>query len=93
VIARQSGADIAAYQETARLDPKNAEVHNGLAWLLATGPDGVRDGKQAIKHATRACELTGWKEPNHRPGHTDPPRYRSQSEASREGVTGSAPNA
>jgi hypothetical protein len=65
VIARRSGADIAAYQETARLDPKNGEVHNGLAWLLATGPDGVRDGKQAIEHATRARELTGWKKLNY----------------------------
>jgi hypothetical protein len=32
--------------------------------MLAVGPDGVRDGKQAVAHATRACELTGWKMPN-----------------------------
>src|SRR5262249_19208480 len=33
-----------------------------LAWLWATGPDGVRDGKRAVEAATRACELTDWKE-------------------------------
>ena len=43
-------------------DPKNVEALNGLAWTLATCPDAkVRDGKQAIKHARRACELTDWK--------------------------------
>jgi hypothetical protein len=31
--------------------------------VLAAGPDGVRDGRQAVEHATRACELTGWKNP------------------------------
>ena len=31
--------------------------------MLAVGPEGVRDGKQAVAHATRACELTDWKKP------------------------------
>src|SRR5262249_44432673 len=44
-----------------RLDPKLARAHRGLAWVLATGPDAVRDGRRAVEHATRACELTGWK--------------------------------
>ena len=55
---------IAAFQEAIRLDPKYAVAHNNLAWLLAVGPDGVRDGKQAVEHATRACELSGWNEPD-----------------------------
>ena len=55
---------IAEYREAIRLDPWYARAHNNLAWLLAAGPDGVRDGKQAVEHATRACELTGWTEPN-----------------------------
>jgi hypothetical protein len=38
-------------------------ARNNLAWRLATGPDGVRDGKRAIEHATRACELTNWRDP------------------------------
>jgi eukaryotic-like serine/threonine-protein kinase len=52
---------LAAFREAIRLDPGYAAGHNNLAWLLAVGPDGVRDGKQAVAHATRACELTGWK--------------------------------
>jgi tetratricopeptide (TPR) repeat protein len=56
---------IAAYREAIRLDPKDDDPHNSLGWLLAAGPDGVRDGKRAVEHATRACELTGWKNPGH----------------------------
>ena len=41
-----------------RLDPKDARAHNFLAWLLAVGPDGLRDGKRAVLHATRAHLLT-----------------------------------
>jgi serine/threonine-protein kinase len=52
------------YQEAVRLNPNNAQGRNKLAWLLAAGPDGVRDAKQALEHATRACELTNWKDPN-----------------------------
>jgi hypothetical protein len=38
---------------------------NALAWLLATCPDDtVRDGKQAVELATRACERTKWKDAN-----------------------------
>jgi tetratricopeptide (TPR) repeat protein len=51
------------YLEAIEIDPNNADAHNNLAWLLATGPDEVRDGKRAVEHATRACELTAWKEP------------------------------
>ena len=54
---------IACYREALRLDVKNANAHNNLAWILATGPNGVRDGKLAVEHATRACELTAWKDP------------------------------
>ena len=34
-----------------------------LARIRATCPDGIwRDGKGAVEFATRACELTAWKE-------------------------------
>jgi tetratricopeptide (TPR) repeat protein len=34
-----------------------------LAWLLATCSEAsVRDGEQAIANATKACELTEWKD-------------------------------
>src|SRR5262249_44896952 len=53
-------------EEALRLDPKAASAHNYLAWLLASCPrDAVRDGKRALAHATRACELSGWKEGLH----------------------------
>jgi membrane associated rhomboid family serine protease len=45
-------------------DAKDANVLNSVAWQLATSPhDDVRDGAQAVIHATRACELDGWKNP------------------------------
>ena len=38
---------------------------NNLAWLLATcGDDALRDGPRAVELARRACELSGWKQPN-----------------------------
>jgi len=51
---------IASFRDVLRLNQNDADVHNNLAWLLAAGPDHVRDGRQAVVHATRACELTGW---------------------------------
>jgi tetratricopeptide (TPR) repeat protein len=46
------------------LDPASASAHNNLAWILATGNDAtVRDGGEAVRYATRACELTEWKDP------------------------------
>jgi tetratricopeptide (TPR) repeat protein len=54
---------IADYGEAIRLDPKDATAYNGRAWLWATCPDEkCRDGKRAIESATRACELTDWKD-------------------------------
>ena len=48
-----------------RSDPTRPQLRSGaqlLAWLLATCCDGkYRNGKQAIASATRACELTSWK--------------------------------
>jgi Flp pilus assembly protein TadD len=54
---------IAEYREAIRLDPKHDLAHGNLAWLLATGPDRVRDGVQAVRHGTRACELSAWRNP------------------------------
>jgi tetratricopeptide (TPR) repeat protein len=46
------------------LGPDNAQAYNNRAWLWATCPDAkARDGKKAIESATKACELTEWKEP------------------------------
>jgi non-specific serine/threonine protein kinase/serine/threonine-protein kinase len=44
-------------------DPAIALPLHGLAWLQATYPLAeLRDGTEAIKNATRACELTNWEE-------------------------------
>ena len=51
------------YNEAIRLDPKNDVAYNDLAWLRATSPAAsVRDGKQAVEAARKACELTNWKD-------------------------------
>ena len=44
-------------------NPKNAYAHMALAWLLAAQTlDSVRDGKTALEHAKRACELTDYED-------------------------------
>jgi tetratricopeptide (TPR) repeat protein len=53
---------LADYAEALRIDPQNAGAINNRAWLWATSKvDRCRDGKQAVAEATKACELTGWK--------------------------------
>lgn len=52
---------VAAFRDTIRLAAENAVARNALAALLAAGPDSVRDGQQAVQHASKACELTNWK--------------------------------
>ncbi len=54
---------VADYNEAIRLAPENADGHNNLAWLLATcSLEAHRDGRKAIEHATKACQLTKWRE-------------------------------
>jgi tetratricopeptide (TPR) repeat protein len=56
---------IADYSEAIRIDPKFALSYIGLAWLRATCPDQkFRDGQRAVELATKACELTEWKDAN-----------------------------
>jgi tetratricopeptide (TPR) repeat protein len=61
---RDTDGALAAFDKSIRLDPYDAPVRNNLAWLLAAGPARVRNGTQAVAHATLACELTRWKNPN-----------------------------
>jgi Flp pilus assembly protein TadD len=59
---RQYGRALDDYTRAIRLDPKDPRSHDGRGWLYATCPDPrYRDGKRAVASATRACELTGWK--------------------------------
>jgi Flp pilus assembly protein TadD len=46
------------------VDPDDPAVLNRLAWLLTTAPKPeLRDGKEAVRLATRAVELTGSRQP------------------------------
>jgi tetratricopeptide (TPR) repeat protein len=60
---KQEWAKAAAdYEKVVELSPDSPVGQNGLAWLLSTAPDDkVRDGKRAVEHARRACELTEYK--------------------------------
>ncbi|MEC9092128.1 MAG: tetratricopeptide repeat protein [Planctomycetota bacterium] len=51
------------FDEAIKLAPRYAYAYGSKAWLYATAknPD-FTDGKKAISFATRACELTKWKE-------------------------------
>jgi tetratricopeptide (TPR) repeat protein len=55
---------IAHYRAAIRLDANEAEAFNNLAWIYASDPQSdIRNGKEAVALATRACELTGYKQP------------------------------
>jgi tetratricopeptide (TPR) repeat protein len=48
----------AEYKKLTQLTPADATVWNALAWILATCPDAsVRDGKEALRCAKRACAV------------------------------------
>jgi tetratricopeptide (TPR) repeat protein len=51
------------FAEAIRLDPTDPVAYNSRAVLRGTCPDEKnRDGQQAVEDATRACELTEWKD-------------------------------
>jgi tetratricopeptide (TPR) repeat protein len=55
----------ARLREVLSRQPDLPEALNNLAWLLATCSDeGVRNGREAIRHAERACHFTGFKQTN-----------------------------
>ncbi|GEM_PF-3189155 len=57
---------VADYEAGLKAEPDSLSCIGRLAWLLATCPDeSVRDGERAVELATRACELTDWKDANH----------------------------
>jgi tetratricopeptide (TPR) repeat protein len=54
---------IGNYEAAVRIDPNYARAFSDHAWLLAACPaDEFLDGTKAIEYATKACELTAWKE-------------------------------
>ncbi|HVK18775.1 MAG TPA: tetratricopeptide repeat protein [Fimbriiglobus sp.] len=55
---------IADLDRAIRLESEEPALHLDLARVLAVCPEAkYRDGRRAVKAATKACELTGWKEP------------------------------
>jgi tetratricopeptide (TPR) repeat protein len=56
-------ASIGDYEQAIEASPKDDDLLARCAWLLATcGNPELRDGKQAVEYARRACELTEWKD-------------------------------
>ncbi|HVW00777.1 MAG TPA: tetratricopeptide repeat protein, partial [Planctomycetaceae bacterium] len=52
---------LADFDQAIRFEP-GADAYNQKAWLLATCPDDkLRNGQTAIELATKACQLTDWK--------------------------------
>jgi tetratricopeptide (TPR) repeat protein len=68
IVAKQRRAFSQAVDELTdltRMAPESAEVHRALARILATCyKDVFRDGSRAVQEATRACELTQWRDPD-----------------------------
>jgi tetratricopeptide (TPR) repeat protein len=62
---RESQADESPKPKYAKLllpELSHAAAFNSLAWVWATNPaESRRDGKKAIEYATKACELSSWK--------------------------------
>jgi tetratricopeptide (TPR) repeat protein len=54
---------IADYEQALKISPANSGVLNNLAWVLATSPEAeLRDGDRALELATKACEVTSYKQ-------------------------------
>jgi tetratricopeptide (TPR) repeat protein len=51
------------YREALRLAPDDVKVINRLAWLLATGHEDHRNGRDALELADRANQLSGGNDP------------------------------
>jgi tetratricopeptide (TPR) repeat protein len=59
---RDHAKALADFQEAFKRDPNEAGAMDGMAWIMATSSDSkLRNGKRAVELATKACELTKWK--------------------------------
>jgi len=62
--AKRDRESVPFYRAALKAWPDSVETLNNLAWLLAASADAqIRNGAEAVKLATRACELTGHREP------------------------------
>ena len=61
----QPGEAIRSFRRAIELRPDFVAALNNLAWLRATCPDAqYRDGAEAVRFATQACELAHYANPN-----------------------------
>lgn len=61
---RQYQQAINDYQEAVRCTPDNPFAQAALSYVLSSCPDKeLRNGRAAVVHALRACQLSRWKEP------------------------------
>jgi tetratricopeptide (TPR) repeat protein len=66
-LAKDDAADyagaVADYRKALQLEPGDSQFENGLAWILATCPNGrIRDGRSALDLAWKASEGSRWKD-------------------------------
>jgi hypothetical protein len=62
LVQKKYASALAGYTELIEHYPDLVEAHERRAWILATCPDAkLRDGQPAVASATRAAELTDWK--------------------------------
>lgn len=54
----QIAAAATAYSDAIERNPLLVFAANNLAWILATGPDGIRDGARAVALARELCKTT-----------------------------------
>lgn len=55
---------LADYTESIRVDPTNPDcLHHRALLLSACNDPQIRNGRQAIEDATKACEVSGWASP------------------------------
>ena len=60
--ARSDAAGLGLFGDAFQFDTNHVTLINNLAWCFATNPDSnLRNAKYAIRLATRACEMTGYK--------------------------------
>jgi len=56
---------VSLFEHMLTLTPNSVQVLNNLAWVMATADDSnVKNPAAAVKFAEKACNLTGYKEPN-----------------------------
>ena len=61
---KRTAEAIQHYRAAIKNTPDFPEALNNLAWIFAANPDAkYRDGTEAVRLASRACELTQYKEP------------------------------